>query len=255
MPDVLSFPGRSLHAGDDRRELVTQLQNRLNDVGSGPLPVDGAFGSRTRTAVTLFQARRGLVVDGTVGPATWDELFGAGVGSPPVAPAPLPLAAVKLAGGEVGVRESGGPNRGPRVDEYLRNVGLDPTRGSYSWCASFVYFCFNRAAQNLGIRNPCVKTAGVMNHWRLAPAWARVTAQDLAGSPSAVRPGAIFVIDHGQGKGHTGLVERVSPGSLHTIEGNTNTAGSREGDGVYRRIRPLASILPGFIDYGLPHPS
>jgi hypothetical protein len=36
--------------------------------------IDGAFGPKTETAVTLFQRSRGLVVDGVVGPQTWTAL-------------------------------------------------------------------------------------------------------------------------------------------------------------------------------------
>ena len=33
-----------------------------------------------------------------------------------------------------------------------------------------------------------------------------------------------------------------------TVEGNTNDANSREGDGVYERMRPISSCI-GFIRY------
>jgi hypothetical protein len=255
MSDGLAFPGQSLRVGDDRRELIAALQVRLEALGCGPVTPDGVFGSRTRVAVQTFQLRRGIVADGVVGPATWHELFPEV--TPPVSRAPAPLAAevLKTASAEVGVRESGGPNRGPRVDEYIRNVGLDPTRGAYSWCAAFVYFCFTRASASLGVHNPCAKTAGVLAHWHKAPAWAKIDASIARDDPRVIRPGVIFIADHGGGKGHTGLVERAEHGSVHTIEGNTNAGGSREGDGVYRRIRPLSQISAGFIDYGLPKPS
>jgi hypothetical protein len=246
------YPGRVARAGDPRRDVVALIQTRLNDLGSGPLEVDGAFGPATRAAVLLFQSRRGLTADGAVGSKSWAALFGASDWGA-VTPATTPLAAevLKVAGREVGVRESGGPNRGPRVDEYLRNVGLDPTRGAYSWCASFVYFCFTRAAADLGVANPCFKTAGVLNLWRHAPEWARVLNEQGTEASGLVRPGALFIVDHGGGKGHTGLVESVDHDSLHTIEGNTDPGGSRDGDGVYRRVRQLSRIHPGFIDYGL----
>jgi hypothetical protein len=194
-----------------------------------------------------LQTRRGLLVDGIVGAATWQALFEREEARPAVSALAVQL--LKVAGAEVGTRESGGPNRGPRVDEYLRNVGLDPTRGSYAWCAAFVYFCFTRASRLLSQSNPCTKTAGCMDLWRRAPAPARMAIAGVLAAPEVVPAGAIFIVDHGQGKGHTGLVERIAAGMLHTIEGNTDPGGSREGDGVYRRIRPLSAINAGFINY------
>ncbi len=93
-----------------------------------------------------------------------------------------------------------------------------------------------------------------MTHWLRAPAWAKISAADVQRAPDAIRPGSIFIADHGGGKGHTGLVERMDGYAIHTIEGNTNAAGSREGDGVYRKVRQLSAITAGFIDYDLPAP-
>jgi len=42
--------------------------------------------------------------------------------------------------------------------------------------------------------------------------------------------------------GHCGILERVQGDFVIGIEGNTNVAGSREGDGVYRRMRHKRSI-------------
>ena len=43
---------------------------------------------------------------------------------------------------------------------------------------------------------------------------------------------------------HVGFVEHFDPVDqvVHTIEGNTNPAGSREGGGVFRRERKLSEI-------------
>jgi hypothetical protein len=48
---------------------------------------------------------------------------------------------------------------------------------------------------------------------------------------------------------HTGLVVEVHPWGVSTVEGNTHAEGARgddrEGDGVFRRSRPWASIGSG----------
>lgn len=54
----------------DKGDKVTALQVRLAALGYYTGKVDGKYGSGTRTAVRLFQARNGLAVDGKVGPRT-----------------------------------------------------------------------------------------------------------------------------------------------------------------------------------------
>lgn len=56
-------------------EAVKVLQSRLNAVGYTCGSVDGIFGIRTQTAVIAFQAEKGLVKDGVVGPKTWEALM------------------------------------------------------------------------------------------------------------------------------------------------------------------------------------
>ena len=255
-----SYPGHIVAMGDGDRDTVTAVQTRLVERGCGPLDADGVFDARTRAAVRLFQARFPdrtgvpLVVDGKVGSLTWEALFGAG--SVPAAAGPTePLLGkvLEVASKEVGVREEPpGSNRGPRVDEYLRSVKLDPAGGSFAWCAAFVYWCFEQAAVSLGRDNPVICTAGVLDHWRRAQQVGipRVAAAEAIDDPGRVRPGMIFVLDAGGGAGHTGLVESVQGGRLVTIEGNTNDDGSREGIGVFRRSgRKIAAINRGYIDY------
>jgi peptidoglycan hydrolase-like protein with peptidoglycan-binding domain len=66
--------------GDDVKRVQRSIvrdgyRSAANDLGlNGAEDVDGIFGSRTETAVRRFQAERGFVVDGVVGPVTWAAL-------------------------------------------------------------------------------------------------------------------------------------------------------------------------------------
>ena len=147
------FPGRSVKAGEKNATLVREIQRALAGRGCGPLPLSGSFDAATTAAVRLFQARftdahgTPLRVDGVVGPVTWAALFPDAEPAPAAPAPPLAAAALDAARGEIGVREvPPGSNRGPKVDVYLRAVGLDPAAGCYAWCAAFVYWCFGKGA-------------------------------------------------------------------------------------------------------------
>jgi len=254
----LAFPGHAIQAGESDPEVVLAIQRRLNAAGCGPVAETGRFASPTTLSVKRFQMRftdadgLPLKVDGIVGPITWAALFG--TAAPALeADAPLLSGAIEQASAEIGVLEAPpGSNRGPRVDAYLRAVGLNPGAGSFAWCAAFVYFCFDEASRGHGRKNPLVKTAGVLDHWnRAAQRGARrIKAADALAQPDLVRPGQIFVMDFGGGAGHTGMVRGIRDGKLVTIEGNTNDGGSREGIGVFERTgRTIGSVNKGFLDY------
>ncbi len=93
----------------------------------------------------------------------------------------------------------------------------------------------------------------MLDHWNLAGTKAkvvRVTNAKAVADPGLVKPGSLFIIDLGQGLGHSGMVLEVANGRLVTVEGNTNDNGSRNGIGVFRRdSRKISSISKGFIDY------
>lgn len=50
------------------------LQDKLEDEGFSPGPIDGKFGPLTEAAVKSFQAAAGITVDGVVGPVTYWNL-------------------------------------------------------------------------------------------------------------------------------------------------------------------------------------
>lgn len=78
-------------------DAVRAAQTQLNRYGAG-LAVDGDFGVRTDAAARSYQSSHGLIVDGIVGPATWQSLVGGGGGNPsgyslPLARGALPRSA------------------------------------------------------------------------------------------------------------------------------------------------------------------
>jgi lysozyme family protein len=254
------YPGRIVKIGETDADVVRPLQLRLDELGCGELSGTGFFGTKTETAVKIFQARfpdvdgRPLVVDGQVGSITWAALFGADtVPDNETTETRLLSKVMDIAVSQIGVLEQPtGSNGGEQVDKYLRAVGLDP---GFAWCVAFQYWCFERAAEELGVANPMIKTAGVLDHWNQAGRKniPRIAMREAADNPGLVKPGMIFTIDTGSpgGLGHAGFVERVSGGRLVTVEGNTNRDGSREGIGVFRRDgRKINTINKGFIDYG-----
>lgn len=58
----------------DRGPDVRRLQERLYRLNFYFGHFDGCFKQRTLTAVKTFQSDRGLIIDGRVGPRTWDAL-------------------------------------------------------------------------------------------------------------------------------------------------------------------------------------
>jgi hypothetical protein len=105
----------------------------------------------------------------------------------------------------------------------------------------------------VGLPNPHIKTAGVLEHWNQAgrkPGVVRITSAQAIADPSLVKPGSLFIISLGGGLGHSGMVIQNADSRLVTIEGNTNDNGSRNGIGVFRReARKINQINKGFIDY------
>tara|TARA_R110000868_G_scaffold52171_6_gene165034 strand:+ start:21865 stop:22320 length:456 start_codon:yes stop_codon:yes gene_type:complete len=120
-------------------------------------------------------------------------------------------------------------NAGPAVEKYLKSVGLGK---GYAWCMAFVYWCTKEASTSLGVVNPLFKTAGVLAMYNNKRSLVVTDPQ----------PGDIFIMDFGKGQGHTGIVEKVETNIIHTIEGNTNDDGSREGYKVCRRQRKINTI-------------
>jgi hypothetical protein len=141
----------------------------------------------------------------------------------------------EIALSQIGVTEEPkGSNGGPQVTQYLKSIGLG---AGHAWCMAFVYWCVNEACKELGLKNPLIKTGGVLHQWNNVK-----HLRLLPNRSSAIKAGDIFIMDYGRGLGHTGIVGQLSNSVLYTIEGNTNDEGSREGYEVAERQRTITSI-------------
>ncbi|GAA4275945.1 hypothetical protein GCM10022259_06690 [Aquimarina mytili] len=127
---------------------------------------------------------------------------------------------------QVGVRETGGDNQGAHVAMYLASVGLDP---GYAWCAAFVSWCY----QNAGVNAP---VSGWVPSYALMSNRIYERGKFLKKKPQT---GDVFMIWYPNlnRPAHIGFVDQWGATWITTVEGNTNTNGSREGDGVYRKRR------------------
>jgi hypothetical protein len=141
--------------------------------------------------------------------------------------------AIEIAISQLGKQEvPHGSNWGEPVKTYLASVGINFPA---PWCMAFVHWCFDQAAHQMGVPNPLFRTGGVLDHWN--------RRRSQVGHVQGFQRGDIFIMDHGKGLGHTGIIESVEGNTLHTIEGNTNDTGSREGYEVCRKTRPQSSII------------
>ncbi|MFZ3590890.1 peptidoglycan-binding protein [Bacillus sp. DJP31] len=68
------FTSSKLLSGD-KGEQVRQLQEKLSKLGYYVYSIDGSFGPLTKGAVTDYQNKYGIPVDGVAGPATLKHLF------------------------------------------------------------------------------------------------------------------------------------------------------------------------------------
>jgi hypothetical protein len=240
---IMNYPGYPIQVGA-QNDLVKAIQEQLNVKGFGPLKIDGDFGAYTLADVEAFQKANHLSMDGVVGPQTWDALFRSQQQKSEIS-----SVALEIITSQIGQKEiPHGSNSGPMVNEYLHSVGLDP---GYPWCQALVFWSYNQAALLAGKANPVVRTGGVMNCWNSTVIASKIDSATALKSPKLILPGYQMILDFGGGVGHTGLVESLVGTTLITIEGNSNTDGSRDGEMVVRQSKRTLNdkTLKGFISY------
>lgn len=230
---------------------VQQLNNLWVDMKVGlhkTLALDGEFGPGTKDAVEDFQRKYGLLADGEVGPKTMMRLssqirhaFTSFI-DPKEAIRTSVLRACHLHL-ESYPRELK-QNEGPWVRSYCS--GKDGK--NYAWCMGFAQTMYDQALSAHGKKFTehmpnslsCDKVAvHFKNKGQLYKnaAMRKMSATDLL---KVVKPGDLFLTaKNSKDWIHTGIIEKVDGHLIHTIEGNTNDEGSREGYEVCRRVRDL----------------
>lgn len=137
-----------------------------------------------------------------------------------------------LARKEIGYNE--GPNNDNKFAKQAGHANHQP------WCASFVVAIFRAAGMKLPSES--AYTPSMANGFKQTGAW---TNKPAVGA-------VVFFQWPSMGRiAHVGIVESVrSDGSIVTIEGNTNTKGSRTGGSVMRMARRANIAGYGIPKYG-----
>ena len=156
-------------------------------------------------------------------------------------PVPADPCHLDMAATQVGTIESGTSNYGPEVRDYLASTGF---KEGAPWCAAFVHWSY-RSCDRV-IEPP--RSFALAANWHskshrvwekggwvpdTADTWQRISAN---GDHFALWYSNLNRI------GHTGLIYKETEQFFYTIEGNTNSGGERDGDGVFRRKRLKKSV-------------
>jgi peptidoglycan hydrolase-like protein with peptidoglycan-binding domain len=217
------------------------LQNPNSGTSTG---IDGDFGPATEKAVKNFQKANGLTQTGVVTQTVFDVLC-----SPlkkafetPITGNNLRELIVNTAKNhldnhpfELVIHEQ--TNSGPWVRSYM-----DAFEGKdWLWCMGFVQTIIDQAAstqgKNFKTLMPLTYSCDTVGNTGLQKG-CLTRYQTARTNSSLIKPGDIFLIQKSKFDWiHTGIVTAVHNDIIETIEGNTNSDGSQNGNAVMNRIR------------------
>lgn len=152
-----------------------------------------------------------------------------------------------IAKSKVGTKEVGN-NTGPAIKEFQRATNLGGT--GWAWCAAFVCWNVREWGKDPEVLQALKMTAEEFEKWRPKTAaaygfedWAKGAKQKAKGvqvfdytDELTLHCGDIVSFDNFS---HVGIIYDDKNGIAYTIEGNTNSQGSREGEGVWLKERNL----------------
>lgn len=182
---------------------------------------------------------------------------------PPATPPPARdmremLVSVAREQSALGIRETS-PNQGPGIQKFwtATSYGVAGYLDRQPWCAAFLAWVVREASRRqFGESAPFrLPRSAAVNDW---PVWARTqpTWEERDPLTTRVRSGDVVCFDfNGRAKAsgtHIALAtsDERGDGTFDTIEGNTNSDGSRDGNGVYERHSRTRKGVFSVIRYG-----
>lgn len=153
MATLSAMLGKNLLKLGSSGAIVKAMQLSLARRGY-PLTGTGYFGAATDVALTAFQKRAGLDVDGQLGPKTAAALDAADkanqTGVPPAVVAEIKRPLWFEAGLQMlGTKEKPGAGDNPKIIEWAKdeggNIAASYTHDSIPWCALFANYCLTKA--------------------------------------------------------------------------------------------------------------
>lgn len=130
------------------------------------------------------------------------------------------------------VREATGNNDGVWVKKFLKITGLPE---GHPWCAAYTAYVFYYSDV------PAPRSARVVDWFKRNVVWEKSYGDIPEEFDKSGMVGGLFY-EHLGRLGHIFIILGEDKNNYYTIEGNTNGAGSREGNGVYKKIRSKKSI-------------
>jgi len=249
IPEIQYTLFQDIAKGEKGTLRVKQVQEWLclNDFW---LKVDDDFGPATKEVVVRFQKKNNLPATGVVSLETWLALC-----KPAIEASTLYTRdeIAKFIGHnpewwEIVVfyaarhilskpREIGGQNMGPWVRLYTGGS----EGGAWAWCALYAKYVLEQAYKTIGLPAP-LELSGSCDFI----ANSAKKAKRFRTYKDAVPKGGLFLRRKKKNDwDHTGIVMGVDYEKMlmDTAEGNTNAAGSREGDGAYFKVRAVTEAM------------
>lgn len=145
---------------------------------------------------------------------------------------------IKILRGEIGYHEGRSGGHWNNIEKYAAEVPILAWANGQPWCDVFVAWAFTKAglAHLIPISASCDVSRA---EWKKRGRWSEypcLGGQIIYGTPSDAQ--------------HTGVVVAFDATTVTTVEGNTNTSGSSEGDGVYLKVHQRRD--PWIQGYGYP---